>query len=143
MYFSIQEERQVCSFDEREVEGEGMQVAKQFLSESVVTFRTRDRHCLKKRNYHWNRKRWVLTYSLILDIRYFAFATFACVWTAFIIRFFTCADSEMEVANDDDGDGDEEEDEEEPKGLNPPSDIVTGWTMSSGMKTQKHEFAGN
>jgi hypothetical protein len=31
MYFSMQDERQVCSFDEREAEGDGMQVAKQFL----------------------------------------------------------------------------------------------------------------
>jgi hypothetical protein len=31
MYFSMQEERQVCSFEEREVEGLGIQVAKQFL----------------------------------------------------------------------------------------------------------------
>ena len=31
MYFSMQDERQVCSFDESEVEGLGIQVAKQFL----------------------------------------------------------------------------------------------------------------
>src|SRR5271155_3359002 len=31
MYFSMQEDRQVCSFEEREVEGLGIQVAKQFL----------------------------------------------------------------------------------------------------------------
>jgi hypothetical protein len=31
MYFSMQEERQACSFEEREVEGLGIQVAKQFL----------------------------------------------------------------------------------------------------------------
>ena len=33
MYFSMQDERQVCSLDESEVEGLGMQVAKQFLKE--------------------------------------------------------------------------------------------------------------
>jgi hypothetical protein len=31
MYFSIQDERQVCSFEESDVDGLGMQVAKQFL----------------------------------------------------------------------------------------------------------------
>ena len=41
MYFSMQDERQVCSLEESEVEGEGMQVAKQFLDViiSVVTGR--------------------------------------------------------------------------------------------------------
>jgi hypothetical protein len=37
MYFSMQEERQVCSFEEREVEGLGIQVAKQFLGDSGVS----------------------------------------------------------------------------------------------------------
>jgi hypothetical protein len=44
MYFSMQEERQVCSFAEREVEGWGIQVAKQFLrvwDVSVDTVRER------------------------------------------------------------------------------------------------------
>lgn len=31
MYFSMHEERQVCSLEESEVDGVGMQVAKQFL----------------------------------------------------------------------------------------------------------------
>jgi hypothetical protein len=35
MYFSMQDERQVCSFAEREVEGLGIQVAKQFLGLGV------------------------------------------------------------------------------------------------------------
>ena len=59
------------------------------------------------------------TYSLILDIRYLALATLPCVWTAFIMRFLTCADSEAETAVGCDG----EEGDEEPKGLRPPKDI--------------------
>jgi hypothetical protein len=35
MYFSIQDERQVCSFEESDVDGLGMQVAKQFLEFGV------------------------------------------------------------------------------------------------------------
>jgi hypothetical protein len=35
MYFSMQDERQVCSLEEREVDGLGMQVAKQFLELEV------------------------------------------------------------------------------------------------------------
>jgi hypothetical protein len=35
MYFSMHEERQVCSFEERDVEGDGMQAAKQFLDIAI------------------------------------------------------------------------------------------------------------
>ena len=90
MYFSMQDERHVCSFEDNEVPGVGMQEAKQF--------------------------------SLIFEIRYFALATLPEVCTAFIMRFFTCADSEAETAFGWEGD-DGEDEEEEPKGLRPPKDI--------------------
>ncbi len=64
---------------------------------------------------------------MIFEIRYLALATFPEVCTAFIIRFFTCADSEAETAVGCDGaDG---EDEEDPKGLRPPKDMVRAWEM--------------
>ena len=67
------------------------------------------------------------TYSLILEIRYFALATLVEVCTAFIMRFLTWADSDADTAfgwEEEDGDEDEDEDEDEPKGLRPPKDIV-------------------
>lgn len=36
MYFSMHDERQVCSLEDREVDGLGMQIAKQFLKRSHV-----------------------------------------------------------------------------------------------------------
>jgi hypothetical protein len=61
-----------------------------------------------------------------LEIKYFALATLPEVWTAFIMRFLTCADSEAETAVGCDGEDGEEDEEEEPKGLRPPKDIF-GW----------------
>ena len=40
MYFSMQDERQVCSLEESEVEGVGMQVAKQFLWNAALVIRS-------------------------------------------------------------------------------------------------------
>jgi hypothetical protein len=62
------------------------------------------------------------TYSFIFDIRYFALATLPDVWTAFIMRFLTCADSDADTAVGCGGDGGDEDDEE-PNGLRPPKDI--------------------
>ena len=71
----------------------------------------------------------VKTYSLIFDIRYFALATLPDVWTAFIMRFLTCADSDAVTAvGCDEEDGDEGD--EEPNGLRPPKDIVGVWLES-------------
>jgi len=92
MYFSMHDERHVCSLDDKEEPGVGMQAEKQF--------------------------------SLIFDIRYFALATLPAVWTAVIMRFLTCADSEAETAVGCDWGDEGEEDEEEPKGLRPPKDIL-------------------
>src|SRR2546423_7050085 len=36
IYFSMQDERQACSLEERDVDGFGMQVAKQFLHRALV-----------------------------------------------------------------------------------------------------------
>ena len=69
------------------------------------------------------------TYSLIFDIRYFALATFPEAWTAFIMRFLTCADSDADTAVGCDGE-DGDEGDEEPNGLRPPKDIVGLWLES-------------
>ena len=60
---------------------------------------------------------------MILDIRYFALATLLDVWTAFIMRFLTWADSEAETALGWEGEEGGEEEDEEPNGLRPPKDI--------------------
>lgn len=62
-------------------------------------------------------------YSFIFEIKYFALATLLDVWTAFIMRFLTWADSDADTAVGCDGEDGEEEDEEELNGLRPPKDI--------------------
>jgi hypothetical protein len=72
----------------------------------------------------------VRAYSFIFDIKYFALATLLDVWTAFIMRFLTCADSDADTAVGCDGE-EGEDDDEEPKGLRPPKDILGVFGISS------------
>jgi hypothetical protein len=74
----------------------------------------------------------VRAYSFIFDIKYFALATLLDVWTAFIMRFLTCADSDADTAVGCDGE-EGEDDDEEPKGLRPPKDILGVLEFRAGM----------
>lgn len=119
MYFSMQVDRQVDSFEVSELEGEGMQAWKQFLmvrililADSLVTEKQGLRR-LRRVEIEDGRSRELETYSLIFWMRAFALAILDSCWSWEMMRVFTSLEEEGEVVVEEGED--EELDDEEPK----------------------------